>query len=271
MFSQSDPDRQPAVIPDKLKNALDKVSLAEIRYFDIIDSTNTYCLEWANKGADDFSLAIADHQSAGRGRSDRKWITNAGAGLAFSLILRPDSRETSFLSFFSPLGALAIRAALEQKYDLKAEIKWPNDVLVRRKKMAGILVENAWAGQNLGAIVVGIGVNLTHEALPQEAAQLFPATCVEDEVGTSVERWELLAEILLYFSQLRKMLGSREFFEAWSSNLAFRGERVCISGNHKPDLVGRLIGIGPGGDLQIETDDGNCHEIMVGDVRLRAV
>jgi len=252
-------------------NALASLPLAQVRFFESIDSTNTHCLDWANEGADDLSLVIADHQSAGRGRVDRKWVTNPGAALAFSLILRPRASELSCLSFFSPLGALAIRAALERIYHLAPEIKWPNDVLMNRKKLAGILVENVWAGSSLKAIVIGLGVNITPAALPPQSQLLFPATCVESEVGGPVARWELLAGVLAYMLQFREKMGSREFFEEWSSHLAFKGERVCISGNLKPDLTGRLVGIDPEGDLLIETEDAKCVKVKVGDVRLRAV
>ena len=258
-------------IPDPLLNALAALPLAEVRFFKSIDSTNSHCLNWASEGAVDLSLAIADHQSAGRGRADRKWVTNPGAALAFSLVLRPRERELSYLSFFSPLGALAIRAALVRLYDLAPEIKWPNDVLVSRKKLAGILVENAWEGTTLKAVVIGIGINITPAALPQASNVLFPATCVEDEAGSPVVRWELLAEILAQMIKIRDSLGSREFFDEWSAHLAFKGERVCISGNLEPDLIGRLTGIDRDGDLLIETDDNECEKVKVGDVRLRAV
>jgi BirA family biotin operon repressor/biotin-[acetyl-CoA-carboxylase] ligase len=261
----------PEIPPSTLKAALVDLPLADLRYFQTIDSTNDHCLTWAGAGAEDLSLAVADHQSAGRGRGDRKWVTNPGAALAFSLILRPTDREKSNLVFFSPLGALAIRAALEQLYGLVGEIKWPNDVLADRKKLAGILVENVWDGQVLQAIVMGIGINITREALPPPADLIFPVTCVETQAGLQVDRWQLLAGVIKHIIDWRARLGSGEFFDEWSNHLAFRGERVCISGSLKPDLEGRLVGVDANGDLLIETDDQSRHRISVGDVRLRAV
>jgi BirA family biotin operon repressor/biotin-[acetyl-CoA-carboxylase] ligase len=258
-------------LPGPLKEALADLPLAEVRYFQSIASTNSYCMDWAGDDVVDLSLAIADHQSAGRGRADRKWVTNPGSALAFSLILRPAAREAGCLPFFSPLGAVAIRAALDQLYGLPAEIKWPNDVLVARRKVAGILVENLWDGEVLKAIIIGIGVNITPDALPPPTELLFPATCVEAEAGQPVDRWRVLAGILKNLVAWRARLASVDFFEEWSSHLAFRGEQVCISSPLKPDLVGRMIGIDPGGDLLIITDDGTSHAITVGDVRLRAV
>ena len=260
-----------APIPGPLKIALAGLPLGDVRYFQSIDSTNSYCLHWAGDEAADLSLAVADHQSAGRGRVERKWVTNPGSALAFSLILRPAGSEPDCLPFFSPLGAVAIRTALEHLYNLQAEIKWPNDVLVARKKLAGILVENLWHGAVLQATIIGIGVNITPEALPPPAELLFPATCVVTEAGRPVDRWQVLAGILKALVAWRARLSSSEFLEEWSSHLAFRGEQVCISSSLKPDLVGRMNGIGPGGDLMIVTDDGTCHAITVGDVRLRAV
>ncbi|MGA9398691.1 MAG: biotin--[acetyl-CoA-carboxylase] ligase, partial [Anaerolineaceae bacterium] len=236
-----------------------------------IGSTNDYCLGWAGEGAADLSLAVADHQSAGRGRADRKWVTNAGAALAFSLLLRPHTQENSHLSFFSPLGALAIRGALEHLYGLPAEIKWPNDVLSGRKKLAGILVENVWDCDVLKAIIVGIGINITRASLPPQDQLLFPATCVEAETGIPVDRWQLLAAILAELIYWREKLGSEEFFSEWSGHLAFTGERVSITGNHRRDLVGKLTGIDGTGDLILETDDGRLEKVTVGDVHLRAV
>jgi BirA family biotin operon repressor/biotin-[acetyl-CoA-carboxylase] ligase len=258
-------------LPGPLKEALADLPLAEVRYFQSIASTNSYCMDWAGDDVVDLSLAIADHQSAGRGRADRKWVTNPGSALAFSLILRPAAREAGCLPFFSPLGAVAIRAALDQLYGLPAEIKWPNDVLVARRKVAGILVENLWDGEVLKAIIIGIGVNITPDALPPPTELLFPATCVEAEAGQPVDCWRVLAGILKNLVAWRARLASVDFFEEWSSHLAFRGEQVCISSPLKPDLVGRMIGIDPGGDLLIITDDGTSHAITVGDVRLRAV
>jgi BirA family biotin operon repressor/biotin-[acetyl-CoA-carboxylase] ligase len=259
------------LLPSQLKDALANLPMADVRFFETIGSTNTYCLAWAGEGAADLSLAVADYQTAGRGRADRKWVTNPGAALAFSLILHPTGDEPEKLPFFSPLGAVAIRSTLEKLYGLPGEIKWPNDILVSRKKLAGILVENVWEGQTLRAIVIGIGINISQAAIPPVAELLFPATCVEAESGRSIDRWQLLAGVLDQMISWRGRLGSEEFFKEWSTHLAFQGERVCISGNLKADLTGRLAGIDATGELLIETDDGCRHKVSVGDVHLRAV
>src|SRR5512146_539455 len=130
--------------PNELKKALSKLPVGDVRYFDTIGSTNNEALAWATSGAKDLSLVIADEQSAGRGRLDRKWYTPKGTALAFSLILRPTAQENPYLTRMVGLAALAITDALQTR-GLSAQIKWPNDVLLNGSKVAGILIESVWS------------------------------------------------------------------------------------------------------------------------------
>src|SRR5664279_6508775 len=118
------------VLTAPLQSILTGLPLGGLRYFDSIGSTNDDALAWARAGAPDFSLVVADAQTAGRGRLLRRWITNPGSALAFSLVLRPSTQESECLPRFSPLGAVAVRQALADLFGLPAEIKWPNDVLL---------------------------------------------------------------------------------------------------------------------------------------------
>src|SRR5215216_7195670 len=122
----------------ELRKALSKLSLGDVRYFDSIGSTNNEALAWATRGAKDLSLVIADEQTAGRGRLDRKWFTPKGTALAFSLLLRPTAEEKPFLTRIVGLAALAVAESL-LKLELNAQIKWPNDILTNGKKVCGIL------------------------------------------------------------------------------------------------------------------------------------
>src|SRR5512144_1769195 len=150
---------------NELKQALSKLPLGGIRYFDTIGSTNTEALAWATSGAKDLSLVIAEEQTAGRGRLDRKWYTPRGAALAFSLILRPTAEEKPFLTRTVGLAALAIADALRTR-GLVAQIKWPNDVLLDGCKVAGILVESVWSGEEVDCVVIGVGINVLKGAVP---------------------------------------------------------------------------------------------------------
>ena len=123
----------------------------DVRRFEEIDSTNRYLLDEARAGAPDFAVAVADHQTAGRGRMGRTWEAPAGAALLCSVLLRPDLPPER-LHLVTAAVALAARDALDGKPDLK----WPNDLLVDDRKLAGVLAE-----ADLPAVVVGIGINVT--------------------------------------------------------------------------------------------------------------
>jgi BirA family transcriptional regulator, biotin operon repressor / biotin---[acetyl-CoA-carboxylase] ligase len=243
----------------------------EVRYFDSIGSTNNEALQWAEKGAPDGALVVADTQTAGRGRMDRRWVTHAGAALAFSLILRPSVAETEALGLFSPLGALGVASALAENYGLPAQVKWPNDVLLHRRKVCGILVEAVWVGSAVQNVVTGIGVNVASEAVPPDNQVIYPATSVEDALGRPVDRLELLRKILEQVFAWRTRLGSPEFMQAWETHLAFKGEWVEVQPPGQDRLVGKLIGLSPTGDLRLLSPAGAVITAAAGDLRLRPI
>lgn len=243
----------------------------ELRYFDSTGSTNSEALQWAEKGAPDGALVVADTQTAGRGRMDRRWVTHAGAALAFSLILRPSDAEAEALGLFSPLGALAVASALAEDYGLPAQVKWPNDVLLHRRKVCGILVEAVWVGSEVQNVVTGIGVNVASEAVPPDDQVIYPATSVEDALGRQVDRLELLRNILERVFAWRTRLGSPEFMQAWEAHLAFKGEWVEVKPPGQERLVGKLIGLSPTGDLRLLSPAGAVITAAAGDLRLRPI
>lgn len=252
-----------------LRTHLARLPLAEIRYFDSVGSTNDAAMQWIADGAADGSLVVADTQTAGRGRLQRRWVTRPGVALAFSLVLRPQAGEAEHLGLFSPLGALALSVALHQRYGLHAQIKWPNDVLLQHRKVAGLLAEAAWLGNTLQGIVLGIGVNVASDAVPPAEELLFPATSVEAELGQAVDRMELLRATLAGIFAWRPRLGTPAFLQAWEDRLAFKGEAVQIEQSGQPPLSGKALGIDPSGNLVLQTGPDEQKTIAVGDVHLR--
>jgi BirA family biotin operon repressor/biotin-[acetyl-CoA-carboxylase] ligase len=176
----------------------------DIRRFDSVDSTNRYLLEEARSGAADGVVAVADHQSAGRGRLGRHWEAPAGSNLLMSVLLRPDlPADQRHLA--SAVVALAAADAVNVVLGLELELKWPNDLLARDgRKLAGVLAEAdvvTPAGPSIGPgppIVVGIGINvnwpLTESDLPAELAGR--ATSLSQQVGRPVNRSEILEALL---------------------------------------------------------------------------
>lgn len=249
--------------------SLKDLPLSEVRFYPETGSTNQDALDWAAQGAPDLALIIADHQTAGRGRLGRSWFTPPGAALAFSLILRPAQPQPDLLPLYSPLGALGVAIALEQIYGLQPLIKWPNDVLLNQRKVCGVLAETLWQGDVLQAVVLGIGINVAPASVPPANQVLFPATCVEDAVGTMVNRWQLLAEVLKTVIYWHNLLTTPSFFAAWQQRLAFKGEKVRLENPGGETFEGILLGINSFGHLRLQMDDGGEKTFSIGDLKLR--
>jgi BirA family transcriptional regulator, biotin operon repressor / biotin---[acetyl-CoA-carboxylase] ligase len=253
-----------------LRRALLHSPVNELRAFESIGSTNDEALHWIDAGATDFALVITDQQTNGRGRLNRQWITRPEASLAFSVILKPTARELAApSSLYAPMCGLAVWQALHEALGLDPQIKWPNDILLERQKCCGILVEAAWSGTQLNGIVLGIGINITADALPADAVTRYPATWLEKHTFSPVDRFALLSEISGGLQYWRDRLGSSEFFTTWQDHLAFRGETVRIVENEKTSIIGTEEGIDPSGNLIVRDADGKKIIIEVGDVTLR--
>lgn len=253
-----------------LQSRLESAGFSAIHYFETIGSTNDFALKWIEQGAADASLVFANQQTAGRGRMRRRWITEPGSALAFSLILRPTAQEIPHLQLFSPLGALAVCAALES-YGLKAQIKWPNDVLLEGKKTAGILLEAVWQDNHPQAVVIGIGVNVAPSSVPDPEMVLFPATCIESVARRHVDRLDLLYNILVEYRQWRAQLGSDSFLRAWQERLAYMGQWVQIEQPHDQRIFGRIAGVEPNGNVLIRDKQDKIISVAAGEIHLRPI
>ncbi len=253
---------------NQIHRAISGLPLGEIRFFERIGSTNDVALAWAAGGAPDLSLVCAEEQISGRGRGGRQWFTPPGAALAFSLILRLGKQEAASLSRFSGLGALAVCEALEG-LGLNPQVKWPNDVLLQRRKVCGVLAEAVWLGEELDCVVLGVGLNVTPQAVPLADKLAFPATCVEAEMGSKVSRPRLLAAILRSLLHWRGMIAEIPFLQAWERRLAFRGEAIEILSEYAPRRDGVVDGLEPDGSLRLLTASGSLLTVAFGEVHLR--
>jgi len=252
-----------------LKKTLSKLNIGSLRYFNSIGSTNDEALAWAAEGAPDLSIVLADEQTQGRGRLDRKWFTPKDSGLAFSLILRPTAALRPHLSRTVGLAALSMAESCSM-LGLAPRIKWPNDILVNGKKTAGILIETVWSGNDIDSLVIGMGINVYKSSVPPVEVLQFPATSLEDEIGKEPPaREEILFGILNAFIDWRKRMASDELIKAWEEMLAFRGEQVQIHAGDESLITGELMGLELDGSLRLRGSHDNSVIVRFGDVSLR--
>lgn len=263
----------------ELEKRLKNLPLGGIRWFHQVSSTNDEAANWIKTGCADLSLVIADEQTAGRGRGGRRWFTPPGSALAFSVVLRVEEQikrmlDLQYATRLNGLGALAVCLALQNIYSLPAKIKWPNDILVNGKKLAGVLTESDWVGNELSAVVIGIGINVATESVPPagwDADNLhpYPATSVESQVNRPVNRWELLNKVLDELFIWRDQLSSPTFTQTWQDNLAFLGEwvRIIFPGSKTTEKIGQITGLEVDGTLKITEQSGKLTHLQFGEIK----
>jgi len=252
-----------------LKKALSKLKIGDLRYFDSIGSTNDEALAWAALGAQDISIVVADEQTQGRGRLDRKWLTPKGSALAVSVILHLSEALRPVLSRTVGLAALSISDAC-LKLGLAPLIKWPNDILLGEKKAAGILIETVWTGNDVDSIIVGMGINIHKNSIPPNDMLKFPATSIEDEIKNETHpREEILANVLEALVAWRELMATDEFIKAWEERLAYFGKHVVINTGAETQTIGRVDGLEPDGSLRLIDANNKSVIINFGDVSLR--
>jgi BirA family biotin operon repressor/biotin-[acetyl-CoA-carboxylase] ligase len=239
----------------------------EIRWFDQIDSTNTYVREQARDGTPEGLVAVADHQTAGRGRLGRRWESPPRANLLASVLLRPHI-DPADLHLCTTVVALAAMDACLEVAGVETELKWPNDLLVDGAKVAGILAEAEFAGADLAAVVVGIGINVGWPGPPEAGG-----TSLQAAAGAPVERRILLHALLASLGEHRAGLetaaGRRDLAEEGRRRCATLGQhvRVTLEGE---EITGRAVAVDDAGRLVVETPNGS-RRVTVGDVVLLRV
>jgi BirA family biotin operon repressor/biotin-[acetyl-CoA-carboxylase] ligase len=253
---------------ESLEYIKEQLQLGWVRYEETVPSTNDLAADWIAEGAPHYSLVAANHQTKGRGRDGRKWFTPPNSALAFSLILRID-KQIEGIQRFSGLGALAVCQALQQNYQQDAQIKWPNDVLLKGKKVSGVLPEALWIGNELEAMILGIGINLTAAAYPKDTLLLYPAISVEEVVGKPIQDDQFLLAVLANLKIWFERIGTPEFITTWEDNLAFRGEEVEIVQGEEQRAGGRLVGLESSGRIIIETKDQGRVSFAASEIHLR--
>ena len=222
----------------------------DIRWYDSVPSTMDIATALASQGAPHGVVVAAHQQTAGRGRRGSTWASPAGAGLYFSFIARPrDARRIPLLTLAAGVG---VRDGVRSATGLNSDLKWPNDLLVDRKKLAGILAEGHALGSCDEAVVIGVGVNVQPAAYPPDVTAR--ATSIEGELGRAIDRDLLLSEILdgLQHRLLTLSQNPGDILQAWrAASPSAIGTRVEWDGRH-----GITAGIDERGALLVKTATG---------------
>ena len=230
----------------------------DVRWLPSTTSTMDVASKLAHEGAPHGVVIVADEQTKGRGRRGTTWVSPPGAGLYFSFISRPSAGA----DLITLAAGVAVREGIKAATGLDADLKWPNDVIVDRHKLAGILAEGVAIGSRDQAVVIGVGVNVQPAAYPPEIAAR--ATSLEGELGRAVDRGMVLTEILNALGDRLATLERRpgDILQAWrAASPAATGTRVEWDGKH-----GTTAGIDDRGALLVNTAAG-VERIVAGELR----
>ena len=247
-----------------------KIVGRDIRVFEETNSTNDVAEKLARDGVKEGVVVFAESQTRGRGRLGRRWISPPRKGLWFSVLLRPDLRPQAATQL-TVAAATALRRAIRDQTGLTPEIKWPNDILIKGRKVAGVLTELSAELDRVKHLILGIGVdvNLAVSEFPADLRKV--ATSLKIETGRHVQRAALAARILSELDRDYQRIRDHRFQEIvdeWEQHCATLGRRVSIQIGER-SLQGHAEALDEDGALLLRTQHGRLERIIGGDVTLQ--
>jgi BirA family biotin operon repressor/biotin-[acetyl-CoA-carboxylase] ligase len=245
-----------------------------VETFEVIDSTNTAAKKLAERGAPEGTVAIAEYQTGGRGRFNRKWHGEPGKNILLSLVLRPrHERATPLLTY---LTALCAAETVQGITGTAVECKWPNDLLINGRKFCGILLESSWKvspgdslrrGPTVDFVVIGVGMNVNQERFPPDLRQT--ATSLKIECGREFDRALIIRNFLerLETGYLQSSkVGVNGILAEWKAKCRTLGKEISVRESGKI-LKGKAIDVDTDGALIME-HRGRLTRVFAGDVRV---
>ena len=237
-----------------------------IFHFFKVDSTNTVAMRVGEEGEAHGTVVVAEEQTSGRGRAGHSWHSEKAAGIYVSILLRPQI-SPMLAPALTLVAGLAAYDAIAEQSGLVPDIRWPNDVLLKGKKVCGILTEMQAEPDRMHFAVIGIGINVNQPKMPGELASI--ATSMRMETGRAQSRLDLLARLLRHLDRYYNQFIAegaapilRRFGEVSSY---FEGKRVRIS-TSTDNFVGTTAGLEPMGILRVKRDDGKIESVISGTV-----
>lgn len=237
-----------------------------LRYEPVVASTQPLMHLAAQQGAEEGFVLLADAQTAGKGRLGRTWQAPPGSSLLFSMLFRPafSASQGPQLTMCVGLGAAA---AVEEITGLPVQLKWPNDLLLHGKKLAGVLTETQLEGDRLAFAVVGLGLNV-NLALPAEHELASTAISLSQALGRPVSRLALLRVILHHIEHhYTRLQAGHSPYAAWAQRMAYCGQMVQVT-LPNATLTGMVAGVAADGALLMTDEHGQTHTVWAGDVLL---
>lgn len=230
----------------------------KIHHFGEIGSTMAVARELAIKGVEEGTIVIAESQTSGRGRLNREWFSPRG-GIYFAIILKPKISPI-YAPRINLMASVAVAKAIRTFCGLKAELKWPNDVLLAGRKVCGILAEMEAEVDAISYVNLGIGINVNASVSQCEKG----ATSLRDELGREISRRQFLSTVLKEISEQQAVLTGEELLREWKSLSATlnREVRIVTPGE---EIVGRAVDIDASGALIVRGGDGSLRSAVTGD------
>ena len=238
-----------------------------IHRFEEVASTNAVALDLHHQGAPEGTLVVADAQTKGRGRLGREWISPSGVNLYCSYILRAGNPE--WISWIPLIASMAVASAIQAETGLNARIKWPNDVLIKGQKVAGVLVETVSDGGEVQSAILGIGVNVNIPIASLPSSLHSTTTSLFEHVGESIDRNHLLTRLTDELdAQYQKFWngGTSDMVREYLSISDTIGRRVIA---HRPvggSVKGWADGIESDGSLRLRRSQGDMTIIRSADI-----
>jgi BirA family biotin operon repressor/biotin-[acetyl-CoA-carboxylase] ligase len=239
----------------------------KFHYFVEIDSTNTRARQLAENGAREGEIVVAEQQTRGRGRLGRNWISPPFVNLYLSIVLRPELQPVHAPQI-TLMAAVALADTVARFSIEPPAIKWPNDILVQGRKLAGILTESSVTAERINYVILGIGVNVNYACALMPEAIRGHATSLMECAGHIVSREAFLGRLIQDLDRCYGILGEAGFdriAQRWESYFSLRGKPVRVETGDGA-VAGIAKGIDKDGALLIEGERGQFHRIVAGDV-----